>query len=338
MLKRVYRILGCFIYIGLCTTNSSAEMKNLSYKDGKISYTLTQPDNVTIRLFTPGGDLVTTLFAGDQKEGESNFLWTGKDTEGKSVELGNYILKAGIHRTAVKDAKFAGKGFMQFVDASDMVVDENGDLYILERGIIKQKNGKNTNKFVEPRGFYKFRADGTPISDFYPSESNFQGLGTAALGSWLALSDKHIFYGGTHRVNVHDKTDGQFLYYLGGWYPQDGGREGTRGVYWAGSGGAVGANNKFYVKMAGGKIKAFNQTLEKDTGWMFTAQGMPEAGFSPDLISDGTSKLYVFDNNNVNRFDDTGDDIVFRSKCPILRKTKEVTGGMALSKDMLYVA
>ena len=335
--KMIYGILGCTIYMGLFTVNSSAEMKNFSYKDGKVSYTLTQPDNVTIQVFTPSGTPVTTLFAGDQKEGEYYFGWTGRDTEGKTLEHGDYILKAGINRTLVKDAKFAKKGFMQFVDASDIVVDENGDLFILERGLLEKKDGKNTTQFVGPRGIYKFRGDGTPISNFAPSNSNFHVLDAGASGSWLALSDQHIFYGGTHRVNVHDKTDGQFLYYIGGWYPADGGREGTRGVYWAGSGGALGANNKLYVKMAGGQIKAFNRTLEKDKSWMYTGKGMPEAGFSPDLISDGTSKLYVLDNRTVSRFDDTGDDIVFRSKSPTQWKTK-VTGGMALSKDMLYVA
>jgi len=323
---------------------ASADVKDFSCEKSRISYTLTGPANLTVQLFNPSGALVTTMFAGIQQEGKYYFDWNGKGSDGNPILNGDYSLKIGIDRKAVNDIKFGKDGFVQFGNPVDMEVDKNGDIYVLDKGIPLLKDGKNTGKFIKPLGIYKFRGDGTPVPDFYPSETNFLGL--ASCRNWLAISDKNIFYAAPgHKINVHEKT-GVLLYSIGGWNPDPKNKndrtcEGKRGIYGGENGGAIGSDNKIYIRNRdGNQIKVFNRSLPKGEGWLFTEyKNLPMCGGGgPSLISDGKNKLYLTScggKPSIGRYDARENEIVFRYK--YLKPLGSVMG-MALDKDMLYVA
>ena len=331
MHKTICKIIT-FIAATLLAYNASAEMKNFSYKDGKVNYTLTQPDNVTIQLFSQDGEFVTTLFAGEQKkEGEYSFNWSGKDAEGKLVKKGGYILKAGVGRKAAKDAKFAKEGFIQLGNPFDIKADKNGDLYILANAIPEKADGKETGKIIKPAGIYKFKGDGTPINDFYPSETNFLGIPNGR-HRWLALDDKNIFCSQGYFVLVMEKT-GRIILSVGELTTKDEDYK-NRGMDASQGGGAIGADNKIYILQdAGHQIRVFNRTLRDGFLFSTTPAVLPGSMATPSMTSDGKNRLYRAENKMVSRYDDTGTKIVFRYQ-------KNIDGsliGIALSKDMLYV-
>lgn len=325
--------------IWLLTSMVFAEVKDLSYKDGEISYVLTKPDNITIQLFTQTGEFVTTIFAGSQKEGKYSIFWEGEDSEGNSIKKGEYILKIKRGRKATKDIEFADKkGFIQFGNPSDVEIDKKGDIYVLDRG--KHK-------------IYKFHSDGSEAPDFKPIELEEESQNYFNLqgnGHWMAISDERIFYGSgkKHYVRVHNKK-GKYLYSIGGWRPKpiepgDKTREGKRGIYWGHTGGALGPGNKLYVRnREGAEVKVFDREKAGGAGWLFTAhKDMLYAPITwlyvgPSMVSDGKGKIYMTDyKKGIRRYDDKGKEIVFRYKYP---KSLNDPIGMALDREgMVYVA
>ncbi|HRV04526.1 MAG TPA: FlgD immunoglobulin-like domain containing protein [Candidatus Ratteibacteria bacterium] len=319
-----------------------AEVKDFSYGNGQINYILTQASDVIIQLFTSKEKLVGTIFAGNQKEGKYTYFWKGKDTDGNPVQKGNYILRIKTGRKLIKDTKFAGEGFLKFGNPSDVEIDKNGDIYVFDRGI-QEKDKPNKIRV------YKFHSDGKDAPDFKPIEledENQNYFNARGGGPWMAVSDDKIFYGGRHCVNVHD-TKGKYLYLIGGWRPQpidpdDKTREGKRGIYGGGAGGALGKENRIYVRnVEGAEIKVFDRTKPGGDGWLFTSNKdmvyAPVSGFyvGPSMASDSKSKIYMT-GQDLRRYDDTGNEIVFRYK---YNESLREPIGLALdNENMVYVA
>ncbi|MEI6165664.1 MAG: FlgD immunoglobulin-like domain containing protein [bacterium] len=317
----MHRYIGKIVVLAaviLAVNNVSAEIKNFSFTDGKVSYTLTESNNVTIQLFTPGGELISTLFAGEQKKpGEYSFQWDSKDREGHLIKKGRYLLKAGVGRKAVKDANFAKTGFIQMQNPGGLVIDKNGDLYILDIGVSESGGYGLYEKWLKPAGLYKFTADGAPINDFYPSESNFHGL-PRGWHRWIAMDDTNLYcsLGGT--VNVMEKT-GRIIRTVDGGAPSQGG-------------GALGADSKLYTRVEGGhEIYVCNRSLEK--GFLFkTPSFLPGAFGIPTMIADGRNGIYLTAGPTM-KLEDKGTNIVLRYQYP----TPDTVQGLALSQGMIYV-
>jgi fibronectin type 3 domain-containing protein len=66
--------------------------------DTKISYSLSAPSIVTLKVFNLLGQEVTTLVAGNSAAGTFQVVWNGKDNLGRSVSSGVYMYK--LHATA----------------------------------------------------------------------------------------------------------------------------------------------------------------------------------------------------------------------------------------------
>lgn len=344
------KALHCVISVAMLLLAQSihAEMTHLAYNGGQVSYTLTRPDNVIIQVYLRDGTYVTTLFAGDQREGKYRFVWTGAYSLGKSLPAGTYQLRASIGRKVTPDTTFAKTGCIQFGNPCDVNVDADGSLYVLDRGVPEIVAGKPTGKFTSPCGLYHFTATGAPLLDFDAGKSHCLPL--ASCGNWFILTAGQIIgpFGGWHAVDVFDRK-GTPLYTIGGWMPgPDPGdeKEGRRGL--GGSqGGGLGADGKIFIRnRCGEQLKAFDRAKPKGEGWLYTFNvPAPPAALNyapiggcyvgPSLTSDGKSAVYATTvAREVRRYDDTGNAFAYRYQYP--GALGDVIG-LTADRGMLYV-
>ena len=99
-------------------------------KDTEIEFYLSGDADVTVSIFDSDGNKVTSIDAGNLRYGDQNVVWNGKDSEGNTVDSGNYTFTIEARNDLGNEVQAYGynTGFVSGITY------ENGSPYLLVNG------------------------------------------------------------------------------------------------------------------------------------------------------------------------------------------------------------
>jgi DNA-binding beta-propeller fold protein YncE len=182
-----------------------------------------QPTDISIKVYDENGKFIRALYEKCTTETQFKVPWNLRDSDGKNVNPGKYIIKIRSGLKLTLDTSFGKNGVLggddTFISPTSIRVDKKGCIYVLDygAGII-----------------YKFNSDGSPANDF--SGKNKISGPSAPFWMNIAVDEVGKIYGSQgHCVHVYDGKTGTYLYSIGGFFGND--------VNWEHSKGGLGWPN-----------------------------------------------------------------------------------------------
>lgn len=339
----IRRLLIPILLLALASA-APAEVTRLAVAGGKVTFTLTAPDTVTVTVRDTDGRPRATLFAGPLPAGAQSLPWNGLGYDGKPLPPDGYVIFARAGRTAARDMAFGVKGVVQLLSPVAVTSDPKGALYVVDI------NRKGRDVSSGESSLYKYNPDGSPCVDLFrwygakPTEPRVSTIKLPRFTVWFEVADDNTFLYNHGNLITATQYTGRFIRNIGAYEWQidaQGNFTPRTGSAWPLFGIGLGAGNIIYIRDKNA-IRAYDRSKAGFDGYLYSSpEGLPdppvpELGVGPCIASDRFGRIYSTSLKGLSRFTDTGKAIEW--KYDAAPPFKECIG-LAVGLDgMIYVA